>query len=423
LRRLLAIASFLSLAAAPIARGANIVVETTADGVTGPLCDIRDALRSAEDDQPTGGCQEVEPNGADTIDLTGLTGTIELENGVLLTIHSDVTIVGPGARVLAIDGLDANPIFVVGSAGTLTIAELTIANGSSEGRGACIDVDGGTLALRDSRVTSCSGFNGGGIAVDGGTARLDRVLVDANSAGNSGAGLINSESVVAINDSTFSGNVAVQAGGGVATFGHDGGGVATTTLIHSSTLADNGAETGANLFNAGDSDPLVETFLTHVLLANPRGVVDDCGGSEAVTSQGYNLATDASCALAAIGDQPSTAAGIEATLEDNGGPTATHRLLAGSAAIDGGNPAGCTDTIGVAYEFDQRGPGFPRRTNGNGDLQFECDIGAYETAPEPVAAAVGIACWVALGALAQRRRRGNAHACAAAPASSVATKA
>ena len=405
MRRFLAIASLLWLAAAPLARAANIVVETTADGVTGPLCDIRDALRSAEDDVPSGGCAESDPNGADVVDLTGLTGSIDLTNGVLLTIHSDVTVVGPGAGVLTIDGLGTTPIWVVGDHGTLTIEGLTIASGSTAGRGGCIAVTpGGTLFLRDSRVTGCAGDNGGAIAVDGGGARLDRVLVDANTASNSGAGLINGAGVVAINDSTFSGNVATQAGGGVATFGADGGGTVTWTRIHSSTFADNGADVGENLYDAVDPDPLVDTILTHVLVANPRGGEANCAGAEAFTSEGWNLATDASCGLAGVGDKPSTAAGI-AALADNGGPTATHALELGSAAIDGGNPLGCVDSVGVAYAFDQRGPGFPRRTNGNGIGATECDIGAYEKAPEPVATALGAAAVASLAGLARRRAR------------------
>ncbi|MDB5295685.1 MAG: type secretion C-terminal target protein, partial [Phycisphaerales bacterium] len=60
-------------------------------------------------------------------------------------------------------------------------------------------------------------------------------------------------------------------------------------------------------------------------------------------------------------------------LADNGGPTRTLALLAGSPAIDAGNnllvPAGTTT--------DQRGPGFARVVNGT------VDIGAFEVQPPP----------------------------------------
>ena len=54
-------------------------------------------------------------------------------------------------------------------------------------------------------------------------------------------------------------------------------------------------------------------------------------------------------------------------LSANGGPTQTHSLLAGSAAIDAGNLGGCTDDVGALLKRDQRGV---KRHNP--------DIGAFE---------------------------------------------
>jgi hypothetical protein len=63
-------------------------------------------------------------------------------------------------------------------------------------------------------------------------------------------------------------------------------------------------------------------------------------------------------------------------LQNNGGPTQTHALLAGSPAIDAGNPNGCLDSTGAPLQIDQRG--LPRTTDGNGDGRAACDIGAVE---------------------------------------------
>ena len=65
-----------------------------------------------------------------------------------------------------------------------------------------------------------------------------------------------------------------------------------------------------------------------------------------------------------IGDQLDVNPQI-APLRYNGGPTYTHRLLAGSPAIDGGNPDGCLDQLGNPLTTDQRG--FTRPLDGNGD--------------------------------------------------------
>ena len=63
-------------------------------------------------------------------------------------------------------------------------------------------------------------------------------------------------------------------------------------------------------------------------------------------------------------------------LKNNGGPTQTHALVAGSPAIDAGNPGGCLDNSGALLQTDQRG--FPRNVDGNGDGTARCDIGAVE---------------------------------------------
>jgi len=55
----------------------------------------------------------------------------------------------------------------------------------------------------------------------------------------------------------------------------------------------------------------------------------------------------------------------------NGGPTRTHALLVGSRAIDAGDNANLPPT-------DQRGAGFARKKDGNGDSLAVVDIGAFE---------------------------------------------
>jgi FG-GAP-like repeat len=63
-------------------------------------------------------------------------------------------------------------------------------------------------------------------------------------------------------------------------------------------------------------------------------------------------------------------------LKNNGGPTQTHALVAGSPAIDAGDPGGCRDSSGALLQTDQRG--FARHVDGNQDSTARCDIGAVE---------------------------------------------
>jgi hypothetical protein len=62
-------------------------------------------------------------------------------------------------------------------------------------------------------------------------------------------------------------------------------------------------------------------------------------------------------------------------LQDNGGPTFTHALLAGSPAINTGDPSFDPNAFDPPLLYDQRGSGFPRVANGR------IDIGAFEVQP------------------------------------------
>ena len=91
-----------------------------------------------------------------------------------------------------------------------------------------------------------------------------------------------------------------------------------------------------------------------------------------MTSTGYNLSSDNTCNFTGPGDLNNTDPKL-GTLGNYGGPTQTIPLLAGSPAIDAGNPKGCTDGNGHLLKTDQRGKPRPDREDKTG-----CDMGAYE---------------------------------------------
>src|SRR5438034_11359657 len=93
-----------------VSHAATLTVTSAADSGAGTL---REALASAAD--------------SDTIDVTGISGTIRLTSGALLVAKS-VTILGPGAGNLAIDGHRAGRVFEILPSNTVTIASVTITN-------------------------------------------------------------------------------------------------------------------------------------------------------------------------------------------------------------------------------------------------------------------------------------------------------
>src|SRR6516165_2760461 len=119
-----------------VAKPTNIIVVTnTNDSGSGSL---RDALATAND--------------GDTIDATSVSGTILLTSGQLVIIH-DVTINGPGAENLAVNGNATFRVFE-NYAPNITISGFTITNGlspSSKSGGGILNHGG--LTLSDSVVS------------------------------------------------------------------------------------------------------------------------------------------------------------------------------------------------------------------------------------------------------------------------------
>src|SRR5579862_1188749 len=114
------------------------------------------------------------------------------------------------------------------------------------------------------------------------------------------------------------------------------------------------------------------------------GTAPDCSAQtgSALTSQGYNLIGDTTNCLG-FGSVTHDITGMDAHLDvlapnDNtNGPTQTHALLAGSPAIDAGNPGTPGSGGDTCAANDQRGVA---RVQADDAV---CDIGAYEAVPRP----------------------------------------
>ena len=257
-------------------------------------------------------------------------------------------------------GLDsaAGMVVIVGS----TFAGNHAGNGGGGGDGGASVGASGTSG---SGGTGAGGSSGGGIAVTGGSAMITNSTSTANVSGLGGDG----------GDAPGGGQQGVGSGGNAGNGGAGGGlfvkGGATVTLLNV-TVAGNQVSvagipgvsfTGGSSGAAGNppfgggvyTNGTPATNMTDTLLAGNG--LGNCAGS--TTDGGHNLSFgDASCPTTFAGGDPKLG-----TLEDNGGPTPTMALGAGSAAIDSG--AGCGST-------DQRGVLRP--------VGAACDIGAYEFA-------------------------------------------
>ncbi|MBL8378493.1 MAG: SBBP repeat-containing protein, partial [Burkholderiales bacterium] len=279
-----------------------------------------------------------------------------------LDITDTLSIEGAGAAATIINGAALDRVFDVRGT-TLTVAGLTVRNGSASD-GAGIYVDGsGTLNARDLALSSNHASGNGGALFVSGQLMLDRVTIDANTANNGGALYLNNSATATLTSTTLSGNSATAQGGAVLARGD--------ISIVNSTIAYNSANTGSGIHKQGAAGV---TLRNTILAINTGG-----NASGTLTSLGYNLDSDGSAGLAAAGDLNGSLATpldpLLGTLQFNGGPTKTHALLPGSPAINAGSATGAPST-------DARGA--PRLG--------ATDIGAYEStliAYEPFAYPAG----------------------------------
>ena len=228
------------VAATPFTQAATIKVTNTVDSGAGSL---RAALAAAT-------------NGV-TIDATELSGTITLISGELL-VEKSVTILGPGPRVLTINGNfpnTTNRVFDVRGGVNVTIASLAIINGSFP-----------------------NGL-GGGIYNFQSTLLVSNCVLRGNTAGNGGAiynnnsGGIRSLTVKAsiIEDNTAS------YGGGIYNDGISG---SAFLSVASSTLSSNSAAFGGAIYNDGRSGNAFAALSDSTVCSNRASMDEIIGGGQ-----------------------------------------------------------------------------------------------------------------------------------------------
>ena len=344
--------------------GPNFVVTTNDDhddGDPGVVdCTLREAINAANANAD-----------ASTITFAAnVTGVITLTLGEL-TINQNVTILGPGAKVLAVNVNNSSAVAHISGGAVAAISGLGFNNfvvGFNSYYGMTVDA-GSTLSLASCKV---SGFRDTCLR-NSGTLVLNNSTVSGNS-GDSGGGIRN-YGTTAITNSTLSGNGATT-GGGIYNQG-------TLTLI-SSTVCSNYVPSASGSGGGGIRNTVGTVNIGNTLIAGNMtsgATGPDCDGS--FTSLGYNLIGKTNSSSGFVGGVNEDQVGSIASplnpklapLADNGGLTLTHALLTGSPAIDKGKSFGlATDQRGWTRPFDF--PGVTSASGGDGS-----DIGAVELNP------------------------------------------
>lgn len=329
--------------------------------------------------------------------------TIQLTNQTVrvptLNITKSLSIVGPGSSQLTIKAYSpalnsAYDVFDVYEPATpatinVSISGLTIQNaneavwggGGAPGAPLTISLQGvnllnnyyagaefdygtaGTIAQ-----STISGNNYGVEVYSDATDPTSAATISQSTIAHNAVGIYNTYSNVTVTNSTLFANGSASMNGVSAELTEDLNANATLAF---STI-DGASSTGTPGLLALDPSATF-TLKSTILAGHPAGncVLD----STPVSSAGFNLDSDGSCALNGSADQSGTAsaplaAGLAGALASNGGPTQTDALAAAGPAIDWIPTSNCTDAQGQPVTVDQRNS---TRPAGQG-----CDIGAYE---------------------------------------------
>jgi hypothetical protein len=271
--------------------------------------------------------------------------------------------------------------------GTLTMTDCEVEGNTAAGYGGGLYQFQGSAALTRVSFYDNHATHGGGIGANGfltlKEGLLDRNHADQGADGMGGGIYILADSVV-LKNVTVSGNTATGSGGGLFQS------FANASVLNNVTITGNDA--GLNTIYAlhGGGMYLIESQMSvynsliagNLLDGVPEIAGVDCSEfNTTILTGGYNIEgvkadSPRTCDFTGLGDQQGTTLSpIDphlGVLADHGGPSETHMLLAGSPAIDAGNPA-VPGSGGLACEAtDQRGVPRP--------LGIRCDIGAYEGA-------------------------------------------
>ncbi len=389
-------------------------------------CSLREAIWSAYFNTGIDACISGISSDTITFDPIISGGTIDLHSTLILesninidgsALDSKITISGDPNG----DGMGDVRVFSVSPNVTATFDSLFITKGYASGDGSGLFIyPGGNVTVTNSTFSNNTGSRGGGIFISAGsTLTITNSVLSNNSAGY-GGGIYNSGTLTVAN-SAFSNNTATIYGGGIdnyystgaltvtnSTFSGNGnahggaiyinGEITQKADITNSTFSGNWATFGAGIdtdggtlnvknstFSANTANLIGEPAgiriaggtlnLSNTIIANslklgtPPGL--DCGiqSSGVLGVNANNLVEDGTCSTNGVnfltGDPNLD------MLADNGGPTLTFALLAGSPSIDAGDDLTCAAAL--VNNLDQRGVPRP--------IGAHCDIGSYEKAP------------------------------------------
>lgn len=293
-------------------------------------------------------------------------------------------------------------------AGNTTISGSTIDHNNADAGSGGVDASiGGQLTIANSTLSANTGggYGGGGLAAAAdATTILQSTIAGNRSEAITGApvdlagGVSIGSGDLVVTQSTISGNTSTGSNGGLY-LNKKGAGNLGAAAAKAGEAGEEGPEKAAKRaakqaaredVGAQDTDrvDLVGTIISGNTADAPAGTTDigaDGDNGPVIVHSDHSLFGIVDAIDVSLVDAGGTQTGVTnpglGTLANNGGPTQTMALLAGSPALNTGPSAGTVGATTAAVNalavpavgpYDQRGKGFPRISGGL------IDIGAYE---------------------------------------------
>ena len=419
------------------AYAAGLVVNSLADNTADDTsCTLREAILAANNAPANTNCG-AGSNDNDTITFS-VSGTITLGSTLPTIVSGQGALTIDGGGNITISGNNTVRVFVVDSAASLALQNLTVANGRASDGGGILNA--GTLTITNSTFSDNWAVNSGGGILNAGTLTITNSTLEGNTANGStgyGGGIANFGGTLTLTNSTLANNIAVYGAGifnigtltitnstlanNIAEFGggiyndfggtltltnstlannmvvHDGGGIVNdfggTLTITNSTLANNIAEFGGGIRNTGGTLTITNSTLSDNsanysgggiynysgIMALANTIVANSTGGDCVQGDAGTIRTSSNNLIETGGCGLTNGAsgniiGQDPNLSTLTGSPAYFPLSASSPAIDAGNE----DVCAAAPVNNQSQNGVTRPQDGNGDTTAVCDIGAYE---------------------------------------------
>jgi CSLREA domain-containing protein len=314
---------------------ANCTVQNSTTTGTDSHCTLRDALLAAANagsgniyfDSTAFASAQTIALTSGTLNISSNTTITGATTGSGITLQNLVTVSGGGSS-------SDFSVFTVNSGVTgAAIHNLIITNGyvNTQGGGiytsGSLTVTGSTFSNNYAAGVPDGGNGGGAIYVNSGVLAVSDSTFSGNKSAPGGAMNVN-DGTVTIKQSTFSGNSAVAGTAGGAIFINNG-----TLAIAGSTFSDNSAAGGGAVFN------YATLTATNTIMAGNTGGDCGAGGSNSCPANGAN------------GNVIGVTTAAFTPLGNYGGPTQTLIPLPGSSAIC----AGLQANIPSGVTTDQRG--------------------------------------------------------------------